>query len=58
MKKITFPLYIRMKRQTVSDLHAALSFLNLTCEKSESDKKYFGTTIRDAVTNSNQKECC
>ena len=57
MKKITFPLYIRMKRQTVADLHAALSFFNLTIEEGESDKRYFGTTTRDAVTNSNQKEC-
>lgn len=49
MKKIKFPLNMNMKRDTVADLHAALTFLNLEVAEEEIHDKRYGEKTATAV---------
>ena len=49
MNKITFPLTMSMKRETVADLHTALHRLNFDVAAEEVEKKRYGKTTAAAV---------
>src|SRR3989304_1847835 len=49
MKKIVFPLSMRMKRDSVADLQASLRLLGLQVSNEETERRYYGASTRQAV---------
>ena len=49
MKRIVFPLKLRMKRSQVADLHEALALIGLQISGVEKESLRFGASTRDAV---------
>ncbi|MBB3189318.1 neuraminidase-like domain-containing protein [Halomonas cerina] len=49
MNEVTFPLRIRMRRDTVADLHAVLIKLGHNIKQTERVAQHFGASTRDAV---------
>ena len=49
MKKVVFPLRLRMKRPEVSDLHQALALAGFEVTDTEMASRRFGASTREAV---------